>query len=104
MLIIRNARHNTVDLSTDSSADTYSLTKTIDAELEGEEMARWRDTVNDMVYSLRIFSSEVTRVSLEVGTEGQLGGQAVVHGVEGVWKELVGCRRQKQRKWAKQAN
>lgn len=45
-----------------------------------------------MVFKLRIFSSEVTRVSLEVGTKGQLGGQAVVFGVEGVWKELVRCR------------
>jgi hypothetical protein len=45
-----------------------------------------------MVFKLRIFSSEVTRVSLEVGTKGQLGGQAVVLGVEGTWKELVRSR------------
>lgn len=64
------------------------LSKTIDAQVEGE-MAELRDTVNDMVFSLRIFSSEVTRVSLEVGTKGQLGGQAVVSGVSGVWKELT---------------
>lgn len=42
-----------------------------------------------MVSRLRVFSSEVTRVAREVGTDGQLGGQAVVHGVEGTWKELV---------------
>lgn len=65
-----------------------SLSKTIDAQVEGE-MATLKETVNDMVFKLRIFSSEVTRVSLEVGTKGQLGGQAVVFGVEGVWKELV---------------
>lgn len=41
------------------------------------------------VARLRVFSSEVTRVAREVGTDGQLGGQAVVHGVEGTWKELV---------------
>jgi osomolarity two-component system, sensor histidine kinase NIK1 len=56
-------------------------------------MATLKETVNDMVFKLRIFSSEVTRVSLEVGTKGQLGGQAVVFGVEGVWKELVSLGR-----------
>lgn len=61
------------------------LTKTIDAEVEGE-MATLKETINDMVYKLRRFSSEVTRVSLDVGTMGQLGGQAVVTGVEGTWK------------------
>lgn len=65
-----------------------SLSKTIDAQVEGE-MATLKETVNDMVFKLRTFSSEVTRVSLEVGTKGQLGGQAVVLGVEGTWKELV---------------
>jgi len=49
-------------------------------------MATLKETVNDMVYKLRLFSSEVTRVSLDVGTMGQLGGQAVVTGVEGTWK------------------
>jgi osomolarity two-component system sensor histidine kinase NIK1 len=61
------------------------LTKTIDAEVDGE-MATLKETINDMVYKLRLFSSEVTRVSLDVGTMGQLGGQAVVTGVEGTWK------------------
>ena len=42
-----------------------------------------------MVGKLRVFASEVTRVSLEVGTKGQLGGQAVVHGVSGTWLELT---------------
>lgn len=65
-----------------------SLSKTIDAEVQGE-MATLKETVNSMVTRLRVFSSEVTRVAREVGTDGQLGGQAVVHGVEGTWKELV---------------
>lgn len=52
-------------------------------------MATLKETVNSMVTRLRVFSSEVTRVAKEVGTDGQLGGQAVVHGVEGTWKELV---------------
>src|SRR5258708_7017771 len=46
-------------------------------------------TVNTMVNQLRSFSSEVTRVAREVGTEGKLGGQAQVRGVAGVWKELT---------------
>lgn len=38
---------------------------------------------------LTVFAAEVTRVSLEVGTEGQLGGQALVPNVEGTWKVLT---------------
>lgn len=52
-------------------------------------MATLKETVNSMVMRLRIFSAEVTRVAKEVGTDGQLGGQAVVRDVEGTWKELV---------------
>jgi len=67
---------------------SHSLSKTIDAEVQGE-MATLKETVNSMVMRLRIFSAEVTRVAKEVGTDGQLGGQAVVRDVEGTWKELV---------------
>jgi osomolarity two-component system sensor histidine kinase NIK1 len=42
-----------------------------------------------MVAQLTVFAAEVTRVSLEVGTEGQLGGQALVPNVEGTWKVLT---------------
>lgn len=49
-------------------------------------MAVLKEAINDMVYKLRLFSSEVTRVSLDVGTHGKLGGQAVVTGVEGTWR------------------
>lgn len=45
-----------------------------------------QSTVNGMVDSLRSFSSEVTRVAREVGTDGRLGGQAMVPGVAGTWK------------------
>src|SRR4051794_2281873 len=48
-----------------------------------------KDTINTMVAQLRSFSSEVTRVAREVGTEGRLGGQANVEGVSGVWKDLT---------------
>src|ERR1700686_3574013 len=56
--------------------------------LQGQFLETAR-TVNTMVNQLRSFSSEVTRVAREVGTEGKLGGQAQVRGVGGVWKELT---------------
>ena len=46
-------------------------------------------TVNSMIRQLTVFANEVTRVALEVGTQGILGGQAVVEGVEGVWADLT---------------
>ncbi len=42
-----------------------------------------------MVDQLGTFADEVTRVALEVGTEGKLGGQAQVKGVAGTWKALT---------------
>src|SRR5207245_7126343 len=46
-------------------------------------------TINVMVDQLNAFAGEVTRVAREVGTEGKLGGQAVVRGVGGTWKDLT---------------
>lgn len=51
-------------------------------------MVELKDIINQMVDRLSNFATEVTRVSLEVGTEGKLGGQVEVEGVEGRWKEL----------------
>ncbi|MCQ4165040.1 HAMP domain-containing protein [Tahibacter harae] len=69
------------------------LTKTIDLEIEGRplqgEFLRSAGIVNAMIEQMGVFSSEVTRVSREVGTAGKLGGQAQVKGVSGVWKELT---------------
>ena len=48
-----------------------------------------KETINTMVEQLRAFASEVIRVAREVGTEGKLGGQAVVPGVAGTWKDLT---------------
>src|SRR5439155_13758766 len=48
-----------------------------------------KNTINTMVDQLGSFASEVTRVAREVGTEGKLGGQAIVKGVGGVWKDLT---------------
>src|SRR6266446_1198217 len=59
-----------------------------DRPLEGEFM-RTAKTVNRMVEQLGAFAAEVTRVVREVGTEGNLGGQARVKGVAGIWKDLT---------------
>ncbi|KIK66346.1 hypothetical protein GYMLUDRAFT_239314 [Collybiopsis luxurians FD-317 M1] len=64
------------------------LTQKIEIQVEGE-MATLKATVNSMVDQLGAFASEVTRVALEVGTEGILGGQARVEGVQGVWADLT---------------
>jgi methyl-accepting chemotaxis protein len=61
------------------------LSKKINVEAFGE-ILELKSTVNNMVESLRSFSSEVTRVAREVGTDGRLGGQARVPGVAGTWK------------------
>jgi HAMP domain-containing protein len=64
------------------------MSKKIEVE-SGGEILELKDTVNGMVDQLRIFASEVSRVSKEVGTEGKLGGQANVQGVAGTWKDLT---------------
>ncbi|GAA2305061.1 HAMP domain-containing protein [Streptomyces hawaiiensis] len=64
------------------------LSRKVTVQVAGE-MLELKNTVNTMVDQLSAFSSEVTRVAREVGTEGALGGQAQVPGVAGVWKELT---------------
>jgi HAMP domain-containing protein/signal transduction histidine kinase/CheY-like chemotaxis protein len=64
------------------------LTKTVSIEAKGE-LLELKNTINTMVAQLGSFSSEVTRVAREVGTDGVLGGQAHVVGVSGVWRELT---------------
>jgi HAMP domain-containing protein/CheY-like chemotaxis protein/signal transduction histidine kinase len=64
------------------------LSKKITVEVEGE-ILELKNTMNTMVDQLRSFASEVTRVAREVGTEGNLGGQADVIGVAGTWKDLT---------------
>ncbi|MGW0615118.1 HAMP domain-containing protein [Streptomyces sp. NPDC002788] len=64
------------------------LSRKVTVHVAGE-MLELKNTVNTMVDQLSAFSSEVTRVAREVGTEGALGGQAQVPGVDGVWKELT---------------
>ncbi|HKO34945.1 MAG TPA: HAMP domain-containing protein, partial [Pyrinomonadaceae bacterium] len=64
------------------------LSRKVTVHVAGE-MLELKNTVNTMVDQLSSFASEVTRVAKEVGTEGQLGGQADVRGVAGTWKDLT---------------
>src|SRR5204862_2524641 len=64
------------------------LTKKITVEVKGE-ILELKNTINTMVDQLSSFASEVTRVARELGTEGKLGGQAIVKGVAGTWKDLT---------------
>ncbi|HWG01434.1 MAG TPA: HAMP domain-containing protein [Trebonia sp.] len=64
------------------------LTQKIDVDAQGE-ILELKTTLNTMVDQLSAFADEVTRVAREVGTQGNLGGQAVVHGVSGTWKDLT---------------
>ena len=64
------------------------LSKKITVEVKGE-LLQLKNTINAMVDSLGSFASEVTRMAREVGTEGVLGGQAVVQDVAGIWLELT---------------
>src|SRR5690606_7526054 len=64
------------------------LTQKITVDVKGE-IKELKENINQMVDSLNIFGDEVTRVAREVGTEGNLGGQAKVPNVAGVWKDLT---------------
>ena len=69
------------------------LTQRMELDIEGRplrgEFVKNANTINTMLDQLNSFSSEVSRVAREVGTEGKLGGQAEVQGVSGVWKDLT---------------
>ncbi len=64
------------------------LSRKITVDVRGE-ILELKNTINTMVDQLNAFASEVTRVAREVGTEGELGGQAEVKGVAGTWKDLT---------------
>src|SRR5919108_6412071 len=64
------------------------LSKKITVDVHGE-ILQLKEAINTMVDQLRSFAAEVTRVAREVGTEGKLGGQALVPGVAGTWKDLT---------------
>jgi CheY-like chemotaxis protein/HAMP domain-containing protein/signal transduction histidine kinase len=85
----RNLTDQVRDIATVTTAVANGdLSKKITVEVKGELLAL-KATVNAMVDRLGSFADEVTRMAREVGTEGVLGGQAVVRGVSGVWEELT---------------
>jgi len=65
-----------------------NLDRKVEANCRGE-ILELKTTINSMVDQLRQFAHEVTKIAREVGTEGKLGGQATVHGVEGTWADLT---------------
>ncbi|MDP8991270.1 MAG: HAMP domain-containing protein, partial [Acidobacteriota bacterium] len=77
---------NIAQVTTGVAKGDLSTKITVDARGEILEL---KNTINIMVDQLNAFASEVTRVAREVGTEGKLGGQAVVKGVAGTWKDLT---------------
>src|SRR3984957_20611521 len=70
-----------------------NLTQTVRLDVDGRplegEFLRSATIVNTMIQQLGVFTAEVTRVAREVGTDGKLGGQALVPGVAGTWKDLT---------------
>ncbi|MBX3271483.1 MAG: HAMP domain-containing protein [Sandaracinaceae bacterium] len=83
---LTNQVRNIADVTT--AVANGDLSKKITVEVRGE-ILQLKNTINDMVDSLGSFADEVTRVAREVGTDGVLGGQAEVHDVSGIWKELT---------------
>src|SRR5256886_16129048 len=83
---LTNQVRNIADVTT--AVANGDLSKKITVEVKGE-ILELKNTINTMVDQLRSFAAEVTRVAREVGTEGQLGGQAEVAGVAGTWKGLT---------------
>src|SRR5207247_2241543 len=77
---------NIAEVATAIAKGDLSQKMTVDVKGEILEL---KNTLNTMVDQLRSFASEVTRVAREVGTEGKLGGQAIVPGVAGTWKDLT---------------
>ncbi|KAL8814498.1 MAG: hypothetical protein Q9223_006284 [Gallowayella weberi] len=64
------------------------LTQKVQAQCKGE-IFQLKSTINSMVDQLRVFAQEVTKIARAVGTDGELGGQATVHDVEGTWRDLT---------------
>src|SRR2546421_7988496 len=77
---------NIAEVTTAVARGDLSRKITVDAKGEILEV---KNTVNTMVDQLNAFAAEVTRVAREVGTDGELGGQAQVPGVGGTWKDLT---------------
>lgn len=83
---LTNQVRNIAEVTTAVANGDLSKKITVDANGEILEL---KNTINTMVDQLSSFASEVTRVAREVGTEGKLGGQAQVSGIDGIWKDLT---------------
>ncbi|HVU79601.1 MAG TPA: HAMP domain-containing protein [Gaiellaceae bacterium] len=83
---LTNQVRNIAEVTTAVAQGDLTAKITVDAK---GEILRLKNTINTMVDQLSTFADEVTRVAREVGTEGQLGGQANVRGVSGTWKDLT---------------
>jgi HAMP domain-containing protein/signal transduction histidine kinase/CheY-like chemotaxis protein len=83
---LTNQVRNIAEVTT--SVANGDLSKKITVEVRGEFL-QLKNTINKMVDSLSFFADEVTRLAREVGTEGVLGGQAQVHDMSGIWRELT---------------
>src|SRR5204863_393317 len=83
---LTNQVRNIAEVTTAVAKGDLSRKITVD---DKGEILELKNTINTMVDQLNGFASEVSRVAREVGTEGELGGQAQVPGVAGVWKDLT---------------
>src|SRR5216110_565000 len=88
-LMASNLTNQVRNIASVTTAVAYGdLSRKITVDVRGE-ILELKNTINTMVDQLNSFASEVTRVAREVGTEGELGGQAAVEGVAGTWKDLT---------------
>ncbi|KAF8810627.1 hypothetical protein BYT27DRAFT_7253620 [Phlegmacium glaucopus] len=85
---VSDAEGSVVVLGAERQSNVGDLTQKIEISVQGE-MSTLKGTVNPMVDHLSAFASEVTRVALEVGTQGILGGQARVESVQGTLADLT---------------
>ncbi|KAL9030858.1 MAG: hypothetical protein Q9196_001057 [Gyalolechia fulgens] len=85
----KNLTNQVRDIATVTTAVAKgNLTQKVQAECKGE-IFQLKSTINSMVDQLKIFAQEVTKIARAVGTDGELGGQATVHDVEGTWRDLT---------------
>ncbi|KAL8713199.1 MAG: hypothetical protein Q9220_002720 [cf. Caloplaca sp. 1 TL-2023] len=85
----KNLTNQVRDIATVTTAVAKGdLTQKVQAECKGE-ILELKSTINSMVDQLKVFAQEVTKIARAVGTDGELGGQATVHDVEGTWRDLT---------------
>ncbi|KLJ05705.1 hypothetical protein EMPG_10837 [Blastomyces silverae] len=88
-IMAKNLTDQVREIATVTTAVAHGdLSQKIESRAKGE-ILELQQTINTMVDQLRTFATEVTRVARDVGTEGVLGGQAQIEGVQGMWNELT---------------